>query len=169
MSSFTLSWIDRLSEWLGRLCGLLMLAMLLLATAVVALRYGMESGSIALQESVLYLHGALFTLGAGFTLKHNGHVRVDIFYRNWSARRRAWVDLLGTLLLLLPLIGFIGWQSWPYVMASWARLEGSPEAGGLALVYLQKTLLLGLVLTLGLQALAELARAVATLRREAPV
>ncbi|MBY6187017.1 TRAP transporter small permease subunit [Marinobacter hydrocarbonoclasticus] len=164
MSSSPLPWIDRLSEWLGSLCAVLMLAMLLLATAVVALRYGLEFGSIALQEGVLYLHGALFTLGAGFTLKHNGHVRVDIFYRQWSPERRAWVDLLGTVLLLLPFLAFIGWQSWDYVMASWARLEGSPEAGGLALVYLQKSLILAMVTTLAMQALAEIARSVITLR-----
>ncbi|MBY5921434.1 TRAP transporter small permease subunit [Ferrimonas balearica] len=164
MSTTPLSWIDRVSEWLGTLCALLMLAMLLLATAVVVLRYGLETGSIALQETVLYLHGALFTLGAGFTLKHNGHVRVDIFYRNWSVRRRAWVDLLGTLLLLLPFMGFIAWQSWRYVMASWAGLEASPEAGGLALVYLQKSLIMAMVATLVLQALAEIAKAVVTLK-----
>ncbi|MBY5990595.1 TRAP transporter small permease subunit [Ferrimonas balearica] len=159
--------IERFSQALGWLCGLLMLVMLLLAVLVVVLRYGLASGSIALQEGVLYLHGALFTLGAGFTLKHNAHVRVDIFYRNWSARRRAWVDLLGTLLLLLPFLLFIGWQSWGYVSASWVRMEGSVEAGGLPLVYLQKSLILALVVTLGLQALAEIARALAVLRGEA--
>ncbi|GAA5190661.1 TRAP transporter small permease subunit [Ferrimonas gelatinilytica] len=155
--------IDRLSLWLGRFCALLMLLMVLAAIAVVALRYGLDLGSVALQETVLYLHGALFTLGAGFTLKAEGHVRVDIFYRNWGARRRAWVDLLGTALLLLPFVGFIGWQCWDYVLTSWARQEGSVEAGGLSLVYLQKSLLLGLVLTLGAQALAELARNLALL------
>ncbi len=164
MSTPPLSWIDRLNEWLGTLCALLMLAMLLLAVAVVALRYGLETGSIALQETVLYLHGALFTLGAGFTLKHDGHVRVDIFYRNWSVRRRAWADLLGTLLLLLPFVGFVAWQSWRYVVASWMGLEASPEAGGLALVYVQKTLILAMVVTLALQALAQIAKAVVTLR-----
>ncbi|SHI11437.1 TRAP transporter small permease subunit [Ferrimonas marina] len=155
--------IDRISERLGQLCGLLMLLMLLLAFLVVVLRYVFDLGSIALQEAVLYLHGALFTLGAGFTLKHQGHVRVDIFYREWSPRRKAWVDLLGTLLLLLPFLGFIALQSWDYVANAWARMEGSVEAGGLGLVYLQKSLILALVLTLGLQALAELGRNLAVL------
>ncbi|GAA4877947.1 TRAP transporter small permease subunit [Ferrimonas pelagia] len=159
--------IDRLSGWLGKLCAGLMLLMLLLAIAVVVLRYGLDRGSIALQESVLYLHGCLFTLGAGFTLRQQGHVRVDIFYRRWSARRQAWVDLLGTVLLLLPFLGFVAWQSWRYVFNAWSRLEGSAEAGGLALVYLQKSLILALVLTLGLQALAELCRNLQRLREGA--
>ncbi len=158
MSTKLIQSLDRVSDGLGRLCALLLLLMVLLAVGVVVLRYGLAVGSIALQEVVLYLHGALFTLGAGFTLKQQGHVRVDIFYRDWSPRRQAWVDLLGILLLLFPVLGFIAWQSWDYVFTAWARLEGSPEAGGLALVYLQKSLILGLVLTLGLQGIAELLR-----------
>ncbi|WP_298444676.1 TRAP transporter small permease subunit [uncultured Ferrimonas sp.] len=156
--------LDRLSTILGHLCGYCLLLMVLLAGLVVLLRYGFGIGSIALQESVLYLHGAVFTLGTGFTLLHQGHVRVDIFYRQWSPRRKAAVDLAGYLLLLLPVLLFFAIASWDYVMVSWQRLEGSPESGGLPLVYLQKTLLLGLVGALLLQAVAEIGRCVLILR-----
>lgn len=155
-----ISRLDRISHWLGQLCALLLLLMALLAGLVVLLRYGFEVGSIALQESVLYLHGAVFTLGAGFTLMHQGHVRVDIFYRQWSQRRQAIVDMLGYLLLLLPVLLFFGYVSFDYVIISWQRMEGSPEAGGLPIVYIQKTLLLGLVGALLLQAITELLRCV---------
>ncbi|QIZ75598.1 TRAP transporter small permease subunit [Ferrimonas lipolytica] len=156
--------LDRISHWLGQLCGYLLLLMVLLAGLVVVLRYGFAIGSIALQEAVLYLHGAVFTIGAGYTLLHQGHVRVDIFYRHWSTRRKALVDLAGYLLLLLPIALFFGFTSWNYVMVSWARWEGSGEAGGLPLVYLQKSLLLALVVGLILQAVAEISRCIMTLR-----
>ncbi|WP_028117674.1 TRAP transporter small permease subunit [Ferrimonas senticii] len=162
----TATWIaaiDRVSRWLGNITATLLLLMALLAGLVVLLRYGFEVGSIALQESVLYLHGAVFTLGAGFTLLHQGHVRVDIFYQHWSTRRQAAVDLTGLLLLLLPVLLFFGYSSWDYVMVSWQRWEGSPEAGGLPLVYLQKSLILGLVLALLLQTIAEVGRCITTL------
>jgi TRAP-type mannitol/chloroaromatic compound transport system permease small subunit len=78
-------------------------------------------------------------LCAAYTLKHDAHVRVDIFYQRWSARTRAWADLLGTLLLLVPVCVFIIASSLDYVAASWSILEGSQEAGGIDGVYLLKT------------------------------
>ncbi|HDK37794.1 MAG TPA: TRAP transporter small permease subunit, partial [Thiolapillus brandeum] len=93
-----------------------------------------------------------------YTLRHQGHVRVDIFYHKFSERTCAWVDLLGTLLLLFPLVGFIFWVSWDYVLESWKVLEGSREAGGLPGVFLLKTLLLLMPLTMMLQGLALMLR-----------
>ena len=89
---------------------------------------------------------------------------MDIFYQKMSRRNRAWVDVLGTLLLLFPLCGFMSWVSWEYVANSWAVLEGSPEAGGLPGVFLLKSLLLLLPLTLGLQGVAALLRNIVFLR-----
>ena len=106
---------------------------------VVVLRYLFHSGSIALQESITYLHATLFMLGAAWTLKQDGHVRVDIFYSKQSRRTRAWIDLAGTLLLLFPVCGFILFSSLDYVAASWSVQEGSQEAGGLDAVFLLKT------------------------------
>ena len=121
--------LDRLAEASGRVIAWLTLGMVLITFTVVILRYLFESGSIALQESVSYLHAMVFMLAAAYTLKHDGHVRVDIFYQRFTARGRAWVDLLGTLLLLFPVCLFIFFSSLGYVAASWSLLEGSREAG----------------------------------------
>jgi TRAP-type mannitol/chloroaromatic compound transport system permease small subunit len=145
--------LDAVSEWTGRLVSWLTLAMVLVTCAVAILRYAFDLGWIAMQESVTYLHATVFLLGAAYTLRHEGHVRVDILYRRFSERGRAWVDVLGGLLLLVPVCGFIGWISWDYVVQSWQVREGSQEAGGLPLVYLLKTLIplmAGLLLVQGL-------------------
>jgi TRAP-type mannitol/chloroaromatic compound transport system permease small subunit len=131
--------LDRLAERTGRLLSWLTLAMVLVTFAVVVLRYGFDIGSIALQESVTYLHALLFMLCAAYTLKHDAHVRVDIFYQRATPLARAWIDLLGTLLLLFPVCIFIIYSSLDYVSASWRIHEGSREAGGLDGVFLLKT------------------------------
>ncbi|HED19426.1 MAG TPA: TRAP transporter small permease subunit, partial [Gammaproteobacteria bacterium] len=100
-----------------------------------------QFGSIAMQESILYLHASVFMLGAAYTLRVDGHVRVDIFYRGFSARRKALVDLLGSLFLLLPVCIFLLWSSRGYVSTAWSLHEGSRETGGLPYVYLLKTLI----------------------------
>lgn len=156
---------DRLSDTLGRAVAWLAIAMVVLTGAVVVLRYGLEIGSIALQESITYLHASVFLLGAGYTLRHDGHVRVDIFYRRMSARGRALVNLLGSLLLLLPVSGFIAWASWDYVAVSWQMREDSQEAGGLPYVYLLKSLILVLAGILILQGLTEILRNILVLRK----
>jgi TRAP-type mannitol/chloroaromatic compound transport system permease small subunit len=145
--------LDRVNGLLGPVVSWLALAMVLVTFLVVVLRYAFDAGSIALQESVTYMHATLFMLGAAYTLQQNGHVRVDIFYQRFSRRGRAWVDLLGTLILLIPICLFVLASSWHYVTESWAVHEGSREAGGLPYVYVLKTLLLimpVLVLTQGL-------------------
>lgn len=150
-----LSW---LTEWSGRIVSWATLILLLLTLTVVILRYGFNTGATNLQDTALYLHGAVFTLGAGYTLKHDAHVRVDIFYRRFSERGQHWVDFLGTLLLLLPVTLFIGIWCFEYVATSWRIGETSVEAGGLPFIYVQKSLLLVLVVSLTLQALVELYR-----------
>ncbi|MEA1050857.1 TRAP transporter small permease subunit [Lamprobacter modestohalophilus] len=133
-------------EWINHSIGVLVawlaLAMVLMTFVVVVLRYVFDSGSIALQESVTYMYAILFMLGAAYTLQQDGHVRVDILYQRFSRRGRAWVNLLGTLLLLVPVSVFLLLSSWGYVADSWAVQEGSREAGGLPGVWLLKTLLL---------------------------
>ena len=158
--------IDRFTEACGRLLAWLLLAMALLTTAVVVLRYGFNIGSIMAQEAITYLHGCIFMLAAGYALKHDSHVRVDIFYRQFSQRGQAWVNSLGAIVLLLPLCGFILVISLDYVTASWIIRESSPEPGGIPAVFLLKTLLPLLALNLLLQGLAETLRNVALLIRE---
>jgi TRAP-type mannitol/chloroaromatic compound transport system permease small subunit len=100
------------------------------------------------------MHATLFMLGAAYALRRDGHVRVDIFYQRMTRRGRAWVDLLGTLLLLFPVCAFIAWVGWEYVLESWQVMEGSREAGGLPGVYLLKTLMLLMPVLVMLQGLA---------------
>lgn len=133
--------LDRVAEVIGNAVAWLSLALVLVTFSVVVLRYLFQFGSIAMQESILYLHATLFLLGAAWTLRNDGHVRVDIFYRGFSAARKALVDLVGALLLLLPVCIFLLWVSWDYVAAAWALREASGETGGLPYVYLLKTLI----------------------------
>ena len=141
-----------INEWMGRTISWLSLFMVLTTFTVVVLRYVFDLGWIWLQESVTFMHGALFLVGAAYTLKHEGHVRVDIFFQGFSPQKQAWVDLLGSLLLLMPVCLFIFVVSWDYVAQSWSLHEGSREAGGLDGVYLFKSLILlmaGLLLMQG--------------------
>lgn len=138
--------------------------MVLVTFIVVLLRYLFASGSIALQESITFMHAMVFMLGAAYTLRHEGHVRVDIFYRKFGPRGRAWVDLLGVLFLLLPVTLFITWISWEYVASSWSLLEGSREPGGLPGVFLLKSVIPLMALLLVLQGVAMGLQAWQTLR-----
>ena len=146
--------LDRFAETTGRLIAWLTLGLVAITFAVVVLRYLFNTGSIALQESITYLHATLFMLGAAWTLKQDGHVRVDIFYSKQNRRTRAWTDLLGTLLLLFPVCGFILFSSLDYVSASWSVQEGSQEAGGLDAVFLLKTAIPVMAVLLMLQGCA---------------
>ncbi|TMJ03266.1 MAG: TRAP transporter small permease subunit [Alphaproteobacteria bacterium] len=156
--------IDRLNTAIGRAASWCALFIVLTGFAVVLLRYVLGLGSLWLQESLLYAHAALFLLAAAWTLKEGGHVRVDVFYANASPRTKAWVDLAGALLLLLPFALAIIWFALPYVERSWAILERSRETSGLPLVFLLKTLIPIFALLLALQGVAQAIRASAVLR-----
>lgn len=155
--------LDHLADRTGHSAAWLALGLVLTTFGVVVLRYLFDFGSIALQESILYLHASLFLLGAAYTLKMDAHVRVDIIYRHLSGRGRALVDLLGALLLLLPVCSFLLWISWDYVASSWSLHEGSRETGGLPYVYLLKTLIPVAAALLILQGISQALRSLATL------
>lgn len=125
----------------GHAIAWLLLLLVLLESAVVLLRYGFDLGSIALQETVTYVHAAAFLLGAAYTLQCDKHVRVDIFYRRFSEHRKACINLFGFAVFLLPVCLFIIWQSAPYVAQAWQIREASADSGGLARVYWLKTLI----------------------------
>jgi TRAP-type mannitol/chloroaromatic compound transport system permease small subunit len=149
---------------LGRTVSWLTLLMTLLAFGIVVLRYGFNLGWIWLQESVTYLHALVFMVAAAWAFQTDDHVRVDIFYRGRSERYRNWVDLVGTLVLLVPLCLFLLVIGWDYVAASWANRESSREADGLPLVWLLKSLILVLPALLLLQAWCTARQCVAALR-----
>jgi TRAP-type mannitol/chloroaromatic compound transport system permease small subunit len=155
--------LGRVAETVGNTAAWLALALVLVTFAVVLLRYLFNLGWIAMQESILYLHASLFLLGAAYTLRKDGHVRVDIFYRGFGARRKALVDLFGALFLLLPVCSFLLWISWDYVASAWALREGSPEAGGLPYVYLLKSLIPAAALLLTVQGISQVLASLATL------
>ncbi len=157
-------WIKQLNYRMGQMISWLTLILVALVIIVVLSRYLLGIGSIAIQESVAYVHAVIFMLGLAFTLQRGGHVRVDIFYRDFSARRKAIVDLIGTVIFLLPFCGLILFGSWDYVMASWSIKESSSETGGIAAVYLLKTLMLFMPITLALQGLAQIIDSVLVLK-----
>ena len=156
--SATVRCLDTLSELLGRTAAIFAPVMVLVTCYIVISRYVFDSGSVAVQELITYCNALLFSLGAGYTLKQNAHVRVDIFFSKAQERTQALINLLGTLLLLLPVTLFILVVCWQYVVNAWIIKEGSGDAGGLPFIYLLKTLILVLGATLILQGVAEALR-----------
>jgi len=152
--------LESACQRVGRVAAWLTLLLVLTTFAVVVLRYFFSVGWIWLQEASVYLHALVFLLGAAYTLGKDEHVRVDIFYRRLSERRRHMVDALGTLFLLLPSVVFIFWMSWGYVLRSWIGKEASRQTGGLPYPFppLLKTAILVASLLLLLQGLAWIAR-----------
>ena len=159
-------YIDIFTDRSGRLLAWLVLAMALLTTVVVVMRYGFNTGSIRAQEAVIYMHGCLFMLGMAYALKSGAHVRVDIFYRNFSPRAQAWVNSLGGIVFLMPLCAFIGFSSWNYVNESWLVRETSADPGGIPAVFLLKSIIPLMALNLFLQGLAETLRSAILLVEE---
>jgi TRAP-type mannitol/chloroaromatic compound transport system permease small subunit len=132
--------IETISEWTGRGTSWLVVGMVALIGYDVAMRYLFKSGSVALQELEWHLFALIFLLGAGYTLKYDDHVRIDIFYRSrWvNARWRAWIDLFGSLFLLSPFCLLVIFSSWPFVHDAYVFGEGSPDPGGLPYRFLLK-------------------------------
>ena len=148
----------------GRLSLYLVMAMALIQFAIVILRYVFGVSFIAMQESVTYLHGAVFLLAGGYALLTDDHVRVDIFYREARPRQKALVDLAGTYLLLFPFCLVALWAAGPYVANAWAVREGSMEQSGIRGVYLLKSLIPVYLVLLMLAGFVMATRAAETLK-----
>ncbi|TQV88313.1 TRAP transporter small permease subunit [Aliikangiella coralliicola] len=142
----------------GQLVSWLTVAMVVLLTLNILASWLFKSSSILVSESITWMHSANFLLAAAYTLNRNEHVRVDIFYAKMSVRAKALVDLLGTLLLLLPVSLFIIWASWSYVSLSWRIGEVSAEAGGMPATYILKGFLIVMPLLLVLEGISQLYR-----------
>jgi TRAP-type mannitol/chloroaromatic compound transport system permease small subunit len=158
--------LERFIDFTGRSVSWLSLLMVVTTFVVVVMRYLFDSGSIAIQESVAYMHAILFLVGAAWTLQQDAHVRVDIIYAKCSAKTRALIDFGGSAILLLPLTLFIAYISWEYVADSWDVLEGSREAGGLPGVFILKSFILVMSALLVLQAIANMLKAFTVFRGE---
>ena len=161
------AWVDPLNRALGQLSSALVLISTVLVFIVVLWRYLLDGGSVALQEAGVWLHAAAFLLAAAWTLRLDGHVRVDVLYQSFTPRRKAWVEIIGGVLLLIPFCVFVIVTSWPYVEASWAVYERSPETGGLPGLFLLKSLIPIAGISLLLQALAQVLDAIVSLRTTA--
>lgn len=157
------TFIDKWTLRSGHAVAWLLVLMVAMQSLIVILRYGFEIGSIALQESVIYLHAACFMLGIAYTVTINGHVRVDIFYRQFSLQKKAAVNLFGAVVFLLPLCVFIFITSFEYVFQAWQFKEHSSDTGGLPIVYLLKTLIPLLATGLLLQSISEIGKSILTL------
>ncbi len=158
---------DKISSTTGKASAWLTLFMVIVTFVIVVMRYVFDAGLIWLQESVIWMHAVVFMMGAAYTLQHEDHVRVDVFYRTMSVRRRAWTDLLGVIIFLFPLCAFLAWKSFDFVAASWGLHEASRESGGLPypLIPLLKTVLLLMPITVALQGSSLLLRSLKTLRQ----
>jgi len=161
--------IDALNERLARIAEWCVLLSCLISAGNAVVRYGFNFSSNAWLEIQWYMFAAMFMLGAPYTLKRNEHVRVDIFYGNLPRPAQLWIDLLGSVLFLLPPVVIISWMSWPYFYESFASGEVSNNAGGLLRWPVKLLLPLGFGL-LALQGLSEIVKRLATLmgRGEAP-
>ncbi len=151
--------IDRVNGAVGRAAAWAALFVVLVQFIVVLLRYVAGVGSIWLSESIMYGHAVLFMLAAAWTLQTGGHVRVDVFYADAAPKTKAWIDLGGALLLLLPLMLVLLWFALPYVERSWTILERSRETSGIPAVFLLKTLIPLFALMMALQGVAQAIRA----------
>ena len=149
-----ISSINKVNIYIGETISWLTLFMVLVTVLVVVLRYGFSIGFIWMQESVRFMYAGVFLLCAGYTLQKDKHVRVDVLYLNMSERKRAIVDLLGSLFLLLPVCFVIFYYSWSYVINSWVQMEGSIEERGLHLVFIMKTFIWLFSFLVSLQSIA---------------
>lgn len=146
--------IDGINRRVGHAAAWLAIAMALGQFAVVVLRYVFSIGFVWMQETVIYCYGALFMLGAGYALLQDAHVRLDVFYRDAGPGTKAWIDLIGTAVLLLPLCVLIFWLSLDYVLGAWSIAERSSEALGLPLAFAYKTLIWVFAVLLAAQGLS---------------
>ncbi|WP_196139116.1 TRAP transporter small permease subunit [Aliikangiella sp. G2MR2-5] len=147
---------EKTSVLSGRLISWLTIGMVVLLSINVLSSWLFQSSSILASEAVTWMHSANFLLAAAYTLNKDEHVRVDIFYAKMSERGQALINLLGTLLLLLPVTTFIIWASWSYVAMSWKIGEVSAEAGGMPALYLLKSLLIVMPVLLIIEAVNQL-------------
>jgi TRAP-type mannitol/chloroaromatic compound transport system permease small subunit len=159
-------WMDSLSRWFGVLAACALFAACMISAGNAVLRYAFSMGSNAWLEVQWYLFGIAVFAGAPILLKLNEHVRVDVLYGGRSPRTQAWIDVLGLVLVLLPLCAIVAHLAWPFVVESFQQQEHSPSAGGLIRWPIKAAMPVGFAL-LGMQALAELFRRIEFLRGRA--
>ena len=137
LKTFT-RWIDTMNEWVGQVVAWVTLGLVLVVFVDVVMRYLFETSFVFTQELEWHIFGFIFLIGAGYTLLQGGHVRVDIIYQRLGSRARAWVNLIGVILFLLPGCLMVIITSWKFTHNAWAIMEGSPDPGGIPFRFLIK-------------------------------
>ena len=155
--------VDAVNAAVGRVVAWLTLGTVLVCFLVVVLRYVFSVGFVWMQELYVWQHAVVFMLGAGYTLLHGGHVRVDIFYARMDPRRRAIVDLIGTFLFLMPWLGVVLYYGMPFLTLSWRLLEPSSQSDGLPGYFILKSVIPAFCMLVGLQGLALASRSILVL------
>jgi TRAP-type mannitol/chloroaromatic compound transport system permease small subunit len=145
---------NRIIEWTGRAVSWLTALLVLIICYDVVMRYLFNSSSVAIYELEWHIFALIFLLGAAYALKHNRHVRVDVFYSRYSPRAKAWVNLIGTILLLLPFCGILIMEGADFVANSVRLSESSPDPGGLPARYIIKAAIPAGFLLLFIQAIS---------------
>ncbi|HWS73619.1 MAG TPA: TRAP transporter small permease subunit [Quisquiliibacterium sp.] len=146
--------VGRLNAVVGKTFSWLALAGVLICFTVVVQRYVFSTTQLWMQDLYVWLNGAMFMAVAGYTLLIDGHVRVDILYRPASVRRKAWMDLVGVLVFLLPFCAVVWLWGFEYVQRAWLLREGSENPGGMPGLFILKSFILVFVVLVGLQGLA---------------
>ena len=154
--------IDYVNEKIGVVCNWLVLLACIVSGGNAMVRYAYDQSSNAWLEVQWYMFAVIVMFGAAYTLKRNEHVRVDLFYMTLSRRGQLWVDILGTLVFLIPTCAILSWLSWPFFMQAYNVGEHSSNAGGLLRWPIKLVLPVGFVLV-ALQGISELIKRVAFL------
>jgi TRAP-type mannitol/chloroaromatic compound transport system permease small subunit len=149
---------EAINRVVGHATAWMTLGTVLACFASVYTRYALNVNFIWLQEAYIWQHAAVIVLGAGYTMMTGGFVRVDVFYAQWPARRRALADMLMTLAMLLPFLLVFLPACWNFVVASWRSDEGSMHPGGIRNLWVLKGTLVAFGVLVGLQGLATVAR-----------
>ncbi|MBW2480090.1 MAG: TRAP transporter small permease subunit [Deltaproteobacteria bacterium] len=131
-------WIDGLNQWVGRGVAWVTLGLVLVVFVDVVMRYLFNVSFVFTQELEWHLFGFIFLIGAGYTLLHDGHVRVDIIYQRLGLKGRAWINLLGVIFFLIPGCIMVISTSWKFAANAFMMLEGSPDPGGIPLRFIIK-------------------------------
>ena len=147
--------IDGANGWIGRAVAWLTLVMVLITVYDVIMRYIFHAGSVAIVEAEIHLFAMNFLLAAGWTFLKDGHVRVDLVYTRLNRKKKAWIDLLGSLLFCIPYCMLIIWSVWPFLVDSWSVRECSPDPGGLPCRYVLKACIPLAFLLIAAQAISQ--------------
>ena len=158
-----LNLVDSINGAIGAICAVLTIFMVLTVFVVVALRYGFSYGKIWMQELYVWIHAFVFLAAAGYTLRDEGHVRIDLIYSKRSSKTKAVINLFGSFVFAVPFLYFLWKWSLPIVMRSFQNLEKSSEAGGLPGLFILKGAILVFAITLALQVSALIIRCLLTL------